>query len=184
MIFFTADTHYGHANIINLCNRPFTSVEEMDAKLIANHNAVVGENDTVYHIGDFAFGNLYTVEKYFTRLNGRIRIIPGGHDKWAFSETKKIITKTGYRVEVLPQLYSLRVGELVVILCHYAMRTWEKSHYGSIHLYGHSHGNLPALNRSMDVGVDCNNFYPLSLADIERRLANEQNDKSTSRTTI
>jgi len=183
MIFFTSDTHYGHANIIKYCNRPFASIEEMDSSLIANHNSVVSENDTVYHIGDFAFGNLYAIERYFSKLNGRIRVVPGGHDKW-INDAKKFVTRSGYKVEILPPLYSLEIGGLIVVLCHYALRVWDRSHYSSIHLYGHSHGNLPPIGRSIDVGVDCNNFYPFSLADIERRLANEQNDKSTSRTTI
>ena len=51
-IFFTSDEHYGHANILQFCNRPFKSVEEMTEGLIANHNAVVGVNDVTYHCGD------------------------------------------------------------------------------------------------------------------------------------
>jgi calcineurin-like phosphoesterase family protein len=57
-VFFTSDTHFGHANIIKYCGRPFASVEEMNRELIARWNAVVGPRDTVYHLGDRAWENL------------------------------------------------------------------------------------------------------------------------------
>ena len=53
-IFFTADTHFGHANIIKYCHRPFATVEEMDDALVRNWNAVVSPDATVFHLGDFA----------------------------------------------------------------------------------------------------------------------------------
>lgn len=67
--FFTADTHFGHNNIIKYVNRPFNSVEEMDEQLISNWNSKVTHEDTIYHLGDFAFSK--TPEKYFYRLNGK-----------------------------------------------------------------------------------------------------------------
>jgi calcineurin-like phosphoesterase family protein len=54
-VYFTADQHFGHAGIIGLCKRPFRSVEEMDEAMIANWNAVVGPDDEVWHLGDFAY---------------------------------------------------------------------------------------------------------------------------------
>jgi len=59
---------------------------------------------------------------------------------------------------------------LPVVLCHYAMRTWDRSHYGSYHLYGHSHGKLERHGWSMDVGVDCFDFYPVSLRQVIEEL--------------
>lgn len=55
-VFFTSDTHFTHANIIRFCSRPFKNVEEMDETMIANWNRVVGENDIVFHLGDFCMG--------------------------------------------------------------------------------------------------------------------------------
>ena len=55
-VFFTSDTHFYHANIINFCKRPFANVETMNEALIENWNAVVGVDDIVFHLGDFCFG--------------------------------------------------------------------------------------------------------------------------------
>ena len=59
----------------------------------------------------------------------------------------------------------------MVVLCHYAMLVWSRSHHGAIHLYGHSHGNLPGDSQSCDVGVDCWDFAPVSIEEIRVRLA-------------
>ena len=80
MDFFTSDTHFGHVNVIRYCNRPFKSVEEMDAALIAKWNRRVGPEDTVYHLGDFALGLKTLWPEYRRRLNGRIMFILGNHD--------------------------------------------------------------------------------------------------------
>lgn len=78
--FFTSDTHFGHANIIKLCNRPFKDVEEMNEKLIENWNKVVSEDGTVFHLGDFAFGGSGLWNSVIPRLNGQIYLIIGNHE--------------------------------------------------------------------------------------------------------
>jgi calcineurin-like phosphoesterase family protein len=179
MIWFTADTHFGHKNIVEFCQRPFSSVAEMDNALIDNWNAVVAQDDTVYHLGDFTLSGVPAIlREYVGALNGSIKIVPGGHDyRWlkVYGDGIVPVSRSGYDLEVLPPLYSLEIDigskyPLVVVLCHYAMRVFDRSHYGAYHLYGHSHGTLPGLGRSMDVGVDTNNFYPYSLDDIHSRL--------------
>lgn len=75
--FFTSDTHFGHANIIRFCNRPFRNVEEMNEALIENWNLVVSEDDTVFHLGDFAFGGSNVWKSIIPRLNGHINLIIG-----------------------------------------------------------------------------------------------------------
>ena len=77
-MFFTGDHHFGHANIIKYCNRPFNSVEEMDEMLIDEWNYVVNPDDIVYHLGDIAF-SMNELDKIIRRLNGTIYIIPGNH---------------------------------------------------------------------------------------------------------
>lgn len=79
LTFFTSDTHFGHANIIRLCNRPFEDVNEMNEKLIENWNKVVPENGTVFHLGDFAFGGSGLWNKVLDQLNGQIYLIMGNH---------------------------------------------------------------------------------------------------------
>lgn len=159
---FTADTHFGHKRIIELCNRPFSSVEEMDEKMIANWNARVGEKDIVWHLGDFAFAHQ---DQYLPRLNGQFKyLLKGNHDH------KNRVRDSGWSL-LLPSYYETYVEEQFLVLCHYGLRVWNKSHHGAIHLYGHSHGNLPGDSACCDVGVDCWDFKPVSLDEIKARLA-------------
>lgn len=173
MILFTADTHFNHANIIRYCGRPFKTLEEMNEMIIKNWNVKVGPTDTVYHLGDFGFKPFQEITE---QLNGNIWLLMGSHDK----DIKKpvadgeLTTKTG-RIQMLHALetvrFPLKGDDLVtIVLCHYAMRVWPFSHYGSWHLYGHSHGKLESQGKSFDVGVDCHGFAPLTLAEVEVKM--------------
>lgn len=161
-IFFTSDTHFGHANIIKYCHRPFTTVEDMDAELILRWNEVVSDRDTVYHLGDFCLGN---PTRYLRQLNGDIQFVRGNHD----DNLAKLYKNLPYlRVIKLP---TLKDGHHISLtLCHYAMRSWQQSHYGHWHLFGHHHGNLPAYGKSFDIGVDAWNFYPVSLVEVRDEM--------------
>jgi calcineurin-like phosphoesterase family protein len=79
-LFFTSDTHYGHANVIKYCNRPFRDVEEMREVLINSWNAAVSPGDTVIHMGDFSFHER-EVASVLPRLNGTKHLVLGNHDK-------------------------------------------------------------------------------------------------------
>lgn len=182
--FFTSDTHFGHANIIKYCNRPFASVEEMDNTLIHNWNAVVRPEDTVYHLGDFAVGG-GPAAPYLRRLNGTIYFCLGNHDKRLrfikayldielelqdhFAESYLNDDKVKFGI---PYLREVTVEKQDIVLCHYAMKVWNGSHKGSWQLYGHSHGTLPddpnAL--SCDVGVDCWNYFPVSMDQLRDKM--------------
>ena len=81
-IFFTADTHWGHRNIIRYCQRPFADVDEMNEALITNWNSTIGKDDIVFHLGDFAMGGSAEWCRLLERLNGRIYLILGNHLKW------------------------------------------------------------------------------------------------------
>jgi calcineurin-like phosphoesterase family protein len=82
MIFFTADLHFGHANIIKHCNRPFATAEEMDAVLTQKWNATVGQKDEVYILGDFTMRPAMESHRYLAPLNGRKYLIRGNHDRF------------------------------------------------------------------------------------------------------
>jgi calcineurin-like phosphoesterase family protein len=161
--FFTADEHYGHAKIIGYNDRPFDSVEEMDEALIANHNEVVSKQDVVVHAGDFCWLNRKedVYKKYVSRLNGTHMLLIGSHDHWQPSSARYIWRK--------------RIENNLIMVCHYAMRTWECSHYNSWHLYGHSHGLLSPIGKAYDIGVDNNNYYPVSFEQI-KTIMNERPD--------
>ena len=76
-IFFTSDTHFEHSKIIDYCKRPFSSIEEHDKTLIQNWNNVVGQDDTVFHLGDFAYGNSQFISNIIKQLNGNIILLKG-----------------------------------------------------------------------------------------------------------
>jgi calcineurin-like phosphoesterase family protein len=145
--FFTADEHYSHRNIILYCGRPFASVEEMNAEIVRRHNEVVKPEDTVIHAGDFALASKSKVEEVIRQLNGRHVFLMGSHDRW---------------LKGAPNIWEGNVSGHWIVACHYAMRTWPKSHYGSWNVHGHSHGKLQPIGKQWDVGVDNNDFYPVS----------------------
>jgi calcineurin-like phosphoesterase family protein len=180
-LWFTADHHFGHANIMRYCHRPFASADEMDATLIRLWNETVGSDDVVYHLGDFTLQGMSKFKAIVGQLRGHLRILPGSHDRrWLDqfqADDPELHTADGHAIALLPPLVSLEVPDLrkdrypqVVVLCHYALRVWDRSHYGSWHLYGHSHGHLPGLGSSLDVGVDCHGYRPLSLAEVAEKL--------------
>ena len=164
MIFFTADQHYAHRNIIKYCNRPYSSIQEMDEALIFNHNSVVGEKDTVIHAGDFTLMKKRedVQRKYVRRLNGKHIFLNGSHDYWL----------AGWGMN---QIWEKSIDRKYVVVCHYAMRTWARSHYNSFQLYGHSHGKLEPVGKQWDIGVDNNNYFPISWLDV-LRIMNDRPD--------
>lgn len=164
MIYFTADTHFGHANIIQHCARPFKDADEMNREMIRRWNERVNQDDIVYHLGDFAFRGKDPLT-YRQRLNGRIVFIVGNHDK------RRDIESAGF--ESIHDLLQVSINGTPIVLCHYAMRVWNKSHHGALHLYGHSHGTLPSTAQSLDVGVDCWDFQPITLVEIKKRLGQQ-----------
>lgn len=127
-IYVISDLHFGHKGIIKLCNRPFKTVEEMDKVLIDNWNSVVDEDDLVYVLGDFAFKGK-KAEDYLDKLNGRIILVRGNHDKYI--KHKKLIKVVDY--------LKVEVEGVVYILSHYPMTSWDGQFKNSIHLYGHIH---------------------------------------------
>jgi calcineurin-like phosphoesterase family protein len=146
----------------------------MNKGLITNWNNAVKKDDLVYHLGDFAFLPVDYIKSIIEQLNGTILFVPGNHDKNLLKAISKF--SFGGKVALLDKLHAetleIEDERIPFVMCHYAMRVWDKSHYGAIHLYGHSHGTLfddPA-SRSMDVGVDTNNWKPYSLQDILVRM--------------
>jgi calcineurin-like phosphoesterase family protein len=154
-IFFTADLHIHHANIIKYANRPFSSVDEMDEVLIENWNKIVSFKDTVYFLGDFCFGD---AKELINKLNGRIEFIHGNHDR----SLKGIAP--------FKAVLEMKFDDKFIVMCHYSMRVWNKSHYNSYHIFGHSHGTLEGVGKSFDVGVDSWNFTPITLEQVIEKM--------------
>jgi len=163
-IFFTADEHYGHANVIHFCKRPFSSVEEMTETLITNHNAKVREGDVTYHLGDMFWRTCTAKEaqRIMDRLNGKHYLILGNHDEVA----KNIAGRFVWVKDVALIHTPTRVW-----LSHYAHRSWPDSHRFSYHLFGHTHGVMPDYRYSTDAGVDAKGYAPFSYEELAAYMA-------------
>ena len=162
--FFIADTHFNHANIIDMSNRPFRSIEAMNSALVSNWNSVVMPRDTVWFLGDFAMGPVDEAHKIFKKLNGNKHLVRGNHDKasiadwgWGSVSDQKMITVDGQRV----------------FLSHYPTLEWPGYYQDVVHLYGHVHGNRTVPGRAADVGVDVWGYRPVQLSDILPRMSKE-----------
>ena len=156
-IFFTADTHWGDHRLINIARRPFGSVSEMDAALIARWNAVVGADDDVWHLGDVA-RRPADVPGLLDRLRGRKHLIRGNNDPDATAAAPGW-TSVGHYAE-------LDVDGRRLVLCHYPFRSWNGQGRGALNLHGHSHGRLKPLPRQFDIGVDPRGFAPVTPAQL------------------
>lgn len=130
--FYIADWHYGHANIIGFDNRPFTSVERMNAALVENWNAVVSPEDIVYVLGDMFWCKQDEAVPVLDYLNGQKFLIRGNHDRCNDGRFAKKFVKIADYLEVKDE-------DRDVVLCHYPIPCFKNHFYGWYHLYGHVH---------------------------------------------
>lgn len=169
-IWFTSDQHFFHTNIINYANRPFKDVEEMNETLIKNYQEEVKPGDQVYFLGDFAFTDH---EKILRRLNGAKYLVRGNHDQ-KISDSKFLQWGFHWVKDVFELKLNQNNEKFSIWLSHYAHLTWPKKHYGTWHLFGHSHGKIIGQGLSTDVGVDCWNYYPISLEELKEFFKNKK----------
>ena len=155
-VWFTADTHFGHAGAIGRFKRPFHSVHEMDEALVTQWNSVVAARDEVWHLGDFAVRVAADrMQALLARLNGTKHLIAGNNDGPA------TLALAGW---ASVQTYAeLQIDGVRLVLCHYPFRSWHGMQRGALNLHGHSHGRLARLTRQVDVGVDVWDFRPVTL---------------------
>jgi calcineurin-like phosphoesterase family protein len=168
-IWFSSDHHFGHRAILTYSHRPFTDVAEMDAALIRNWNERVAERDDVYHLGDIIFRlSKERTEEILRQLRGRIHLVRGNHDRDIEKHRERFVWVKDLAEVKIPDPDAVD-GLQRIVLCHYAMRTWNRSHFGSWSLYGHSHGTLydDPNSLSFDVGVDARGFAPVSYEDVK-----------------
>lgn len=189
-IFFTSDTHYGHTNICRgISNwrdengnvpidqtRDFKSLDHMNDYIVNSINGKVGEDDTLFHLGDWSFGGFDNIEEFRNRINCKnIHLVLGNHDhhiernkgdiQRLFSSVNQYLR---LQVSVYPET-KLYAGDVDLVLMHYPIASWHNMNDGVIHLHGHVH--LPpnkklSQGKAMDVGVDGNNMMPYSLGEI------------------
>ena len=176
-IFFTSDTHFWHENILKFCNRPFSSIEEMNDTIINNWNSVVKENDIVFHLGDFCFCGSDKFKELIEKLNGKIYLILGNHD------LKTIKQWHATKFEGVYQQMSIKIDGRKIYLNHFPFLCYAGTYYRYEdviwQLFGHVHSSdknkngLDNQRLSMlfptqyDVGVDNNNYTPVSFEEVK-----------------
>ena len=155
--FFTADTHFADEPVRRFFDRPFASVEAMDAAMIARAG-VVGPDDDLWIIGDFAAcesdAGRMAAQAGFAALPGRKHLVRGNHDP-------------DWLVRALPwasvhDLVEIGIGERRFVLCHYPLVTWNGARAGAIQLFGHVHTRWRGAEGQVNVGVDQWDFAPVT----------------------
>ncbi len=158
MLYFTSDTHFADVRVLRIDRRPFATMPEHDAALIARWNATVSPDDEVWHLSDFARGSTEDVQALLEKLNGTKHLIIGNNDPPATLAAEGWTSVQHYA--------ELRIEGQLLILCHYPFRTWNQMGKKSINLHGHSHGKLTPMPRQYDVGVDAQDLRPRTLEEI------------------
>lgn len=175
-IWYLSDTHFNHDRIRTLGNRPFATVEEMNEFIIQTFNSLIKPRDTVYHLGDFAFGKQEEIKKIRARLNGKVHLIMGNHDyKNRIDRLKHLFTSVSDRLQI-------QVNHQKIILDHYPLLTWNDKYKGSWHLHAHSHNNLivtradfKTFGKILDVGIDGHSYKPWNHDEIIAIMATKSN---------
>lgn len=161
--FFISDTHFGHRNILSFCDRPWSTVDDMNEGLIDLWNETVKPGDVVYHLGDFSFIKGTPKNKdIFDRLNGQKFLVLGNHDYKHIRDLPWVKTFEQKR---------MNIDGVDVILNHYPLLDWNRKMHGAVHLYGHVHGRIPHTKVCMDVGMDYTKIYrPVTWGEIKEFL--------------
>ncbi|QJA43057.1 hypothetical protein [Phaeobacter phage MD18] len=150
-LFFTGCTHFGHANIIKLANRPFADIKQMDEALTDYWNETVRPSDRVYHLGDFAWWKKDPMP-YLDRLNGEIILLRGNHDPDNWGEV----------------YCEIKRYKRLWCMMHYPIEEWNGWFRGAAHVHCHTHKKqLVSAERRFNVGVDATAFRPINIDELE-----------------
>jgi len=174
---FTADLHFGHANIIRYCERPFADAEAMNRSLVQGWNDTVGADDTVWVLGDVALGKISETLTMIAELNGRKLLLAGNHDRcWAGHGRRaegwtERYLDAGF-AEVHQGQMKLPLADKKVLACHFPYRgdSHDRDRYtehrpvdkGDWLLHGHVHERWRQWGRMINVGVDVWGYRPVS----------------------
>jgi len=184
-IWFIADLHFDHPKIVKICDRQIPLIEGLDISIPAQkrrinelhndwlirdvYNKYIDRKDTVYILGDVSMSSKNDTEKIIDKLHGNKFLILGNHDKNIDHST---------RFSQITQMkdfnFSRGALNIHIVLCHYALASWNRKIHGSWHLYGHVHGRFANTGLSWDVGIDNKNkmenidnlYKPINLYDV------------------
>jgi calcineurin-like phosphoesterase family protein len=183
-VFFTSDTHFSHASMVQKSWRPrFTSVAEMNDCMITRWNETVRRDDSVWHLGDWAMGNFQAGLHMCSKLNGKIHLIPGNHDRChpAYRDSYKYQSAYFNAGFASVQAFARKnIGGQQVLLSHLPYKgdrhdaerfdQYRLKDQGLWLLHGHVHEAWKIQGKQINVGVDQWDFYPVSLDVISRLI--------------
>ena len=175
-LFFTSDTHYMHKNICrgvtnwtdaNDLTRDFKTLDEMNDRIVNGINMLVGQDDILFHLGDWSFGGFERIEEFRNRINCKnIHLVLGNHDHHIERDRegiRRLFTSVHQYVELeVDKQYNY-------VLMHYPIMSWNKMNDGTIHLHGHVHlppNKILGKGRMMDVGMDGSKLLPVKMDTI------------------
>ena len=189
-VWFTADIHLAHPNVLHLSNRPFKNIEEMRRVILQNINLRVKEEDVLYLLGDVSLGDKRSWVDFLEELKCKnIILVKGNHDKYGTIPKDKVLA-------VIEQC-TIRLMGRTLLLCHHPYRITVMRLLRSIRnirslrhlmslfskvrpvdrglwlIHGHTHATtktVPYHNRMLNVGVDAHNFCPVSGDEIIRLI--------------
>jgi calcineurin-like phosphoesterase family protein len=191
-VYFSSDFHYSHKNICSgVTNwtdaedvtRKFDTLEEMNDTIVNNINSRVGENDILICLGDWSFGGFENITLFRNRINCKtIYLIPGNHDHFIVGNRDNV---RDIFTEIWDDITFLSIKEILsnkvinkynFVLSHYPLASWPCMNDGWYHVHGHVH--LPAIHKvgqgkSLDCGIDGNNYFPYELTEIDNILSNQ-----------
>jgi calcineurin-like phosphoesterase family protein len=182
-IYFTSDNHFGHRRILEYTKRPYKTIPEMDEALIENWNKVVKKNEYIYVLGDFSFSNRERTKEIISRLNGIKILIIGNHDK----DAKKSL-ELGF--DQVFENHSIRIGDEQILLSHFPYHPMTDLNQDQRYLHkrivndgktfllhGHVHETYHIKDNMINVGVDVNNYTPVSHHKILSMIEKIRNPK-------
>jgi calcineurin-like phosphoesterase family protein len=191
-LWFTSDTHFNHANICSATTtwnkesgnnfRIFNSLDTMNDRLVAGINASVGQDDILFHLGDWSFGGFESIRQFRDRLVCKnIHLILGNHDQHIARNKDDVQEIFSSVHNMLDLIVKWNVGtptqdEAKFMLMHFPIASWDNLARGVIHLHGHVH--LPKHRRigpgkMMDVGVDGNGLEPIDMKEVLTIMKNQ-----------
>lgn len=192
-IHFISDLHLFHKSVLRYDNRPYKDVNEMHEDIITKWNNIIKKDDIVYNLGDVSFTSFKPTKSILDRLNGKMFLIMGNHDR--IKEILKLdrfekIHEYGTEIWVKDTdlNYKEKDGKEIqgyqqIILSHYPILEWNRAHHGSYHLHGHTHQSLLTVypeyyqKRVMDVGCNGTNYTPVSYTQIKDVLSKKELSK-------
>lgn len=172
-IWFTSDWHLAHDRPFIWEKRGFKNIAEHDEFLMDTYNTLVQTGDLVFNMGDFTFKNSKYINNVLeNRLVPSVRyFVKGDHDKYTNKHT------------ISESLEEITIDDQPITLSHFAMLSWNKSHYGAWNICGHTHGSLPEslpehvvgkrLDVGVDVGLEYNDKFMFTFEDVQRIMSNK-----------